>query len=158
MVLAKNNQVHNNLVEQFKQRTVKKEYIAIVWGKLKKKKLSVNLPLGRDQKNRLKMKVSFLKSKNAYTEIEVLDYLKGSTYLRLMPLTGRMHQIRVHLKFLELPIVGDKKYGVKDDYSELFLHAKELSFKHPGTEEPLKFRSPVPERFKEFAKENRLES
>lgn len=158
IVLVKNNQAHHSLVEQFKQRTVKKEYRAIVWGKLNKKKLRVTAPLGRDTKNRLKMKVSFLKSKSARTDIEVIDPLDGATYLCLLPLTGRMHQIRVHLKFLEFPIVGDKKYGIKDDYDKLFLHAKELSFKHPKTGKLLKFSSPVPERFKKFIKEHSLEN
>ena len=158
MVMAKNNKAHHALVEQFKQRSVKKVYVAIAWGKPSKNKLSVDLPLGRDIKNRLKMKVSFLRSKTAHSQIETIEALEGATYLRIIPSTGRMHQIRVHLKFLELPIVGDKKYGVKDDFNELFLHAKELSFMHPVTAEPLKFSSPVPERFKEFIKNHHLKN
>ncbi len=158
IILVKNNESHQRLVEQFKQRAVKKEYVAIVWGKPSKNKLSVNVPLGRDIKNRLKMKVSFLKSKTAHTDVETIKVLDKAAYLRIRPSTGRMHQIRVHLKFLGLPIVGDKKYGLKDDFDELYLHAEKISFKHPTTSELLKFTSPIPARFKTFIKQHRLES
>ncbi|MBU2044134.1 MAG: RluA family pseudouridine synthase [Candidatus Omnitrophica bacterium] len=150
MVLAKNQSSYKNLVEQFKGRKVKKEYIACVWGEIKKEKFNIDLPLGRDQANRLKMRVSFTKSKTAYTRVEVTKHLKGSTCLCLKPLTGRMHQLRVHLKFLGYPIAGDKKYGVKDDCKQLLLHARVLGFLHPKTNQPLEFTSPVPERFNNF--------
>ena len=154
MVLAKDNICHENIVNQFKERTVKKVYAAVVWGQVKKDKLSVNLPLARDKKNRLKMAVNFLGAKEAYTEIEVVKRFKDKTLLSIKPRTGRMHQIRVHLKFLGFPIVGDKKYGIKDNYTELFLHSKELSFKHPIKDNILKFETPFPERFVEILKEN----
>lgn len=157
MVIAKNKASYTGLVSQFKERTVTKEYRAIAWGNLKEEKMLIDLPLGRDKKNRLKMKVDFLRAKEARTEVEVIEGLKNSTYLRLKPYTGRMHQIRVHLKFLGLPIVGDKKYGIEDDYKELFLHAKELSFLHPRSAKSLKFSSPLPMRFKKFLKENKIQ-
>ncbi len=153
MVLAKDNICHENIVNQFKKRTVKKVYAAVVWGHVKKDKLSVNLPLARDKKNRLKMAVSFLGAKEAYTEIEVVKRFKEKTLLSIKPRTGRMHQIRVHLKFLGFPIVGDKKYGVNDKYKELFLHSKELCFFHPVKGNLLKFETPLPERFVEIMKE-----
>ncbi|MCK5494387.1 MAG: RluA family pseudouridine synthase [Candidatus Omnitrophica bacterium] len=153
MVLAKDNICHENIINQFKKRTVKKVYVAVVWGQVKKDKLSVNLPLARDKKNRLKMAVSFLGAKEAYTEIEVVKRFKDKTLLSIKPRTGRMHQIRVHLKFLGFPIVGDKKYGIKDNYIELFLHSKELCFMHPVKGNLLKFETPLPERFVEILKE-----
>ena len=156
MVLAKNEQSYNSLVVQFKERKVSKEYRAIVWGKIKKEKMLIDLPLARDTKNRLKMKVSFLKAKQAHTDLQVLEQLEDATYLSLRPRTGRMHQIRVHLKFLGFPIVGDKKYGIKDDYKELFLHAKELSFTHPRKERLLKFQSALPDKFTKFITEYKL--
>lgn len=156
MVLSKNKYSYQNLVAQFKERTVIKTYRAIVWGKLEKEKMLIDLPLTRDSKNRLKMKVSFLKAKEAHTEVEVTKALEGSTYLRLRPRTGRMHQIRVHLKFLGFPIVGDKKYGIKDDYKELFLHAEELSFFHPRGTKRLRFHSKLPERFLKFLNKYKL--
>ncbi len=156
MVLAKNEHSYNSLVAQFKERRVSKEYRAIVWGKIRKEKMLIDLPLSRDTKNRLKIKVSFLKAKPAHTDLEVLERLEDSTYLSLRPRTGRMHQIRVHLKFLGFPIVGDKKYGIKDDYRELFLHAKELSFTHPRGTKLLKFQSALPDKFSKFIKEHKL--
>jgi 23S rRNA pseudouridine1911/1915/1917 synthase len=156
MVLAKNRHSYEGLVSQFKARRITKDYRAVVWGAPQKDKMLVDLPLSRDTKNRLKMKVSFLKAKAASTEITIVEALEGATYLRLRPRTGRMHQIRVHLKFLGLPIVGDKKYGVKDKYQELFLHAADLSFTHPGKPENLSFHSELPERFLNFFREHRL--
>jgi 23S rRNA pseudouridine1911/1915/1917 synthase len=150
MVLAKNDFAHLNLVQQFKERKVKKEYRALCWGETKQKHLVIDLPLRRDEKNRLKMKVGFTKSKEARTEVEVAQHLKEATYFILRPLTGRMHQIRVHLKFLGYPIVGDKKYGIKDEYSNLFLHAANLGFYQPRTAKFLEFSSPIPKYFEDF--------
>lgn len=154
MVLTKNKASYQSLVEQFKARQVRKEYLACVWGQLKKDELNIDLPLSRDSKNRLKMKVSFTKAKPAFTKAKVIRRLSGAAYLKLEPLTGRMHQLRVHLKFLGYPIAGDKKYGVKDNCSELLLHAKTLSFTHPQTRKILTFDTPVPERFTRFLREH----
>lgn len=156
LVFAKNNFTHLNLVEQFRQRRIKKEYLAIVWGIVSKDKLVADLPLRRDEKNRLRMKVSFLQSKKAYTEFTVKERLYGSTFMSINLLTGRMHQIRVHLKFLGFPIVGDKKYGIKDDYDEMFLHAHKLGLYHPRTDKFMEFVSPMPERFAKFIDMHRL--
>ena len=155
LVVAKNNQSHLALVETFRSRTISKEYRAIVWGVMKKDHMAVDLPVARDARNRLKMKVSFLKSKEALTELDVLERLEGSTYLSVKIHTGRMHQIRVHLNFLGYPIVGDKKYGKKDNYGDLFLHAYKLSFKHPLTKKPLEFTSSIPKYFDKFIKDNK---
>ncbi|MBU1121483.1 MAG: RluA family pseudouridine synthase [Candidatus Omnitrophota bacterium] len=152
MVLAKNNSAYLNIVSQFKARKVKKEYLAVCWGRVIKEKIVVDLPLSRDTKNRLKMKVSFTKSKNAYTEIEVLKRFDDATFLKIKPLTGRMHQIRVHLKFLGYPIVGDKKYGIKDSFSDLLLHAHKLGIYHPSKGYFIEFTAPIPVRFNDFMK------
>ncbi|MCM8824148.1 MAG: RluA family pseudouridine synthase [Candidatus Omnitrophica bacterium] len=150
MVLAKNNYAHLNLVSQFRRRMVKKEYRAIVWGVIEQDSLQIDLPIKRDLNNRFKMRVSFLKSKEAKTFLQVIERFKEATYIKLMPITGRMHQIRVHLKFLGFPIIGDEKYGRKDGYKNLFLHSYYLSFSHPRTEKILEFTSSLPKRFKEF--------
>jgi 23S rRNA pseudouridine1911/1915/1917 synthase len=155
MILAKNKQSYQDLVRQFKERKIEKEYRAIVWGQIKKKDLVVDLPLARDKKNRLKMKISFIKSKAAYTQVKTLARFPDSTYLEVKPRTGRMHQIRAHLKFLGFPIIGDKKYGIKDDYQELFLHAYKIGFHHPQNKKYLEFASALPEHFKKFIKEKR---
>lgn len=154
IVLAKNRGSYYNLINQFKERKIEKEYWAIVWGNPQKDNLSVAAPLGRDKKNRLKMKVSFLKAKTAYTEIEAVKRFKNSTLLSIKPSTGRTHQIRVHLKFLGLPIIGDSKYGMKDGYCRLFLHARELGFYHPSQGTFIKFKSPLPLWFEDYIKDN----
>jgi len=150
MVLAKNNQSHLNLVAQFRERKILKEYVAICWGLFDKENLALDLPLARDSRNRLKMKISFTKAKKAHTDFSVLKKLKASTVLSIKPLTGRMHQIRVHLKFLGYPIVGDKKYGTNDSYGDLFLHAHKIGLYHPKLASFMEFVSPLPVRFKEF--------
>ena len=156
MVLAKTDLAYQSLVSQFKRRQVKKEYRALAWGLLPKDEIDVDLPLSRDKKNRLKMKVSFLGSKTARTKISVIKRLNDSTWLSISPYTGRMHQIRVHLHYLGFPIVGDKKYGIKDGYKELFLHAYKLGFHHPRKKDFREFTANLPERFKEFIKTHEL--
>lgn len=153
MVLAKTNQSHLNLREQFRERKVIKEYRAIVWGLVKKEVWKIELPIRRDSYNRLKMKVGFISSRYASTEMKVLKRFEDATYLSIKPITGRTHQIRVHLKFLGYPIVGDKKYGIKDGYKDLFLHAYRLGFYHPRETRWVEFTSPIPARFREFIRE-----
>ncbi|MFH1768349.1 MAG: RluA family pseudouridine synthase [Candidatus Omnitrophota bacterium] len=153
MILAKNNRAHLNLIGQFKRRVIKKEYFALVWGIIRDQHVTIDMPLRRDDNNRLKMKVSFLKAKQAKTSLDVVKTFSDSTYVKLNPFTGRMHQIRVHLKFLGYPIVGDKKYGIKDNYDNLFLHARRLGFFHPKNDEFLEFSAPLPQRFLDFMKE-----
>ena len=152
MVLAKTESAYQSLVSQFKERRIKKEYRALSCGGLAKDEIEVNLPLSRDKKDRLKMKVSFLKAKEARTEIKVIQRLKEAIFLSIFPFTGRMHQIRVHLNFLNLPIVGDRKYGKKDKYNELYLHAYKLGFYHPESGEFREFTADLPLRFKNFIK------
>jgi len=147
MVIAKNDFSHSLLVEQFKKRRIKKEYRAIVWGIIKKDSVTVNLPLKRDRRNRLKMRVSMFNSKEAFTNIEVLRRFENSTYIRVILLTGRMHQIRVHMNFLDHPILGDNKYGKKDSVGHLFLHSFKLGFYHPRTNKYMEFKAPLPEWF-----------
>lgn len=150
MVLAKNNIIHKALVEQFKNRQIQKEYYALVWGQPKNDKFEINLSLRRNKKNRLKMEVGLSGSKTAQTKAEVLQRLDKMTLLSVSPKTGRMHQIRVHLRFLGYPIVGDKKYGKKDNYQNLFLHACRIKIKHPITGKPLEFKAELPRYFKEL--------
>lgn len=155
MVLAKDKQSYDGLVSQFKKREIKKQYRAICWGIVNEDSLVIDMPLKRDAKNRLKMKISFVKSKNASTSINVLKRFTDSSFLSLDLLTGRMHQIRVHLKFLGYPLVGDKKYGIKDNYSDLFLHSYKLGFRHPITNEFIEFTSKLPKHFENFIEERK---
>jgi len=150
MVVAKTNQAYLDLVAQFRKRRVAKEYRAMLWGRVKEDELTVDMPLARDEKNRLRMKVSFLGAKNAKTVLKVIERYKDSTYVSLDIHTGRTHQIRVHMRFLGFPIIGDKKYGIKDEYREMFLHAHCLSFRHPRDGRLMSFEAPVPVCFERF--------
>lgn len=150
LIVAKNPNSYYNLIEQFKARKVKKQYRAIVWGRIEKDELVVDMPIKRDEKNRLRMKIGFAEGKNAYTQISVLKRFKDNSLLALRPTTGRMHQLRLHLKFLGYPIVGDDKYGKNDGFKQLFLHAYKIEFTQPVTNKPLEFIAPIPAWFKEF--------
>ena len=154
MVFAKNNFSHLKLIESFRERKVKKEYRAIVWDVIKRDRLLIDLPLRRDNRNRLKMKVSMFKAKSAITHIEVIKGFKGFSYIRIVILTGRMHQIRVHMNFLGHPILGDKKYGRKDGYDNLFLHSFKLGIYHPRTNKFMEFKAPLPLWFNEVIEKN----
>ena len=147
IVAVKSELAYNELIRQFKERLVKKEYRALCHGIIQKDFMRIDLPLARDARNRLKMKVSLVNSKEALTEMTVIKRFEKITYVSLKILTGKMHQIRVHLNFFAHPILGDKKYGIKDGYDELFLHAHKLGFFHPMTKEFLEFQSPLPKRF-----------
>lgn len=148
MVLAKDNASHLKLVEEFRERCIEKEYIALVKGIFKEKKGIINLPLKR-LKYKPKMKVSFLASKKSLTLYEVLDEKNNISLIRLNPKTGRMHQLRVHLSFLGHSIIGDKKYkGPKA--SRLYLHSQKIGFYHPITGKFLEFRVPAPPSFKKY--------
>jgi len=151
MVLACNNEAHYNLVNQFRERRVNKLYQAIVWGILPQDTITVDMPLHRDSANRTKMRIGFIGSKDARTDVKVLKRFKDSTYVELKIHTGRMHQIRVHMKFLGYPVVGDLKYGQhKTEYKEMLLHAVKLAFFHPKTGKYLEFNSTLPQRFVDF--------
>ncbi|MBN3040154.1 MAG: RluA family pseudouridine synthase [Candidatus Omnitrophica bacterium] len=152
MVLAKNKKAYESLVRQFKDRTVSKEYRAVCHGQIEHDSLSLELPLARDRRNPLKMKVSFFQAKQAQTRINVLKRFKTSTYLSIKILTGRMHQIRVHLRFIGHPILGDKKYGLRDKEKHLYLHAHKLSFIHPKDNKLIEFSSCLPDYFSGYLK------
>lgn len=148
IVFAKNDFSYWSLVEQFKNRVVKKEYYAIVKGKFPEKKKIVEFRVSPDRENPTKMKVHFLKGKDALTEIEVEKYFEDKTLLKIKPITGRTHQIRLTLSYLGYPILGDKKYGEKDlKFDKLYLHSYRISFIHPATEEKVEYIAPLPDYF-----------
>jgi 23S rRNA pseudouridine1911/1915/1917 synthase len=154
MVLAKTDHSYESLVSQFKERSVIKVYQAICHGVINENNIKVDLPVSRDKTNRLKMRVSFSNAKNAETEVFVLRRFKNAMLVKVKIFTGRMHQIRVHMNFLGCPILGDKKYGRRDNYKSLMLHAVSLSFVHPTKNEKMEFISELPERFQAFIKQN----
>ena len=158
MLVAKNDKTHTALSQQFAQRLVKKEYLALVEGKPKAARFSIEAPLGRNKTDRKKFGISPT-GKPATTGVELVKEYPGFTLLRILPETGRTHQIRVHLAAQGLPIVGDSTYGKSKNPFSLsgqFLHAEKLTFIHPNTKDVMSFRAELPEELADIIK--KLES
>lgn len=141
----------NRLMRQFAERTVEKEYLALVEKPPKTNTGRIELPLARDPANRKRMKV-MRDGRPAISEFRVVERFKdGKTLLRVKLLTGRTHQIRVHLAYIGCPIVGDTVYGFRRARIERqFLHAARLCFDHPKTRERLCFEAPLPPRLEAY--------
>jgi 23S rRNA pseudouridine1911/1915/1917 synthase len=147
LVAAKNDAAHQSLTEQFAGREVRKIYLAICAGILKKKKGTINVPLGRHPVHRQKMGIRVRDGREAVTDWLVLAALPCGTLVRCTLHTGRTHQIRVHMKHLGHPVVGDEVYGKRAGFARQLLHAWKLGFSHPRTGIPLDFTSPIPPDF-----------
>ena len=150
MIIGKNANIVSSIQEQFKNRTIKKIYHAIVIGVLKDNYLEINLPIGRHQVYRKKMTVRE-DGKDALTHIKVLKRFKSHTLIEINLKTGRTHQIRVHSSYKGFPVAGDKIYSKSfNKYPGLMLIAKEIEFTHPISKDILKFEIDYPNYFKEF--------
>lgn len=150
LVVAKNDTAHRNLAKQLADHSMKREYRAVVNGALKKEEGTVDEPIGRDPKNRIRMAVTYDNSKEAVTHYKVLEHFKNYTYIEAKLETGRTHQIRVHMAFLKHPLVGDEIYGKGKNPFGIkgqMLHAKTLGFIHPTKGEYMEFDSELPEEF-----------
>jgi len=150
LVVAKNDEVHNKLAEQISKKTVKREYVALVHGIINEDSATIDAPIGRDKNNRKKMAVTAENSKEAVTHLYVLERLNNATLIKCVLETGRTHQIRVHLNYINHPIVNDPVYGLKKQENETFgqmLHAKTLGFVHPVKNEYMEFSTDVPKEF-----------
>lgn len=150
IIMALNKAAHVNISRQFEQRKTKKSYIARVFGHVKEQQGSVDLPLICDWPNRPKQKVDHENGKQSLTHYQVLSYSElddESTLVELTPVTGRSHQLRVHMLALGHPILGDRLYAHEQALtvsSRLQLHARNLSLTHPVTGELLTFVAPCP--------------
>ncbi|MDU4882863.1 RluA family pseudouridine synthase [uncultured Clostridium sp.] len=153
LVIAKNDEAHNDLAAQFKEHSIKREYYALVEGKFSNVKGTVDKPISRDKKERIKMAINS-DGKRAVTHYEVLEqYDKGVSLVKCTLETGRTHQIRVHMSSIGHPLVGDLVYGYKRQKFNIegqALHAKTLGFIHPRTKEYMEFTSELPNYFKEL--------
>ncbi len=156
LLVAKNNEAHRILAEDLKNKKISRKYIALVCGILKHNHITIDAPIGRDEKNRLRMCVTSKNSKNAVTHVHVLKRFSKYTLVECVLDTGRTHQIRVHLSYIGYPLFNDPVYGkeVIKGFGQ-FLHSSEITFLEPITKEELHFEAPLPFEFQDFL--NRLE-
>ncbi len=150
MVVAKNDKAHLSLSNQIKERTVVKEYLALLEGNLSEKEGRIHTKIDRSTKNRKLMTVTASSGREAITDYKVITRFDENCLVLFRIHTGRTHQIRVHAKHLNHPVVGDKSYGYKKQRFKLdgqLLHAYRLTFIHPRTQERMTFVAPLPEHF-----------
>lgn len=151
LIICKNDMAHSSIAAQLKEHSATRIYHAIVWGVLPEDDMTIDAPLGRDPKDRLKMAV-VPGGKRAVTHIHVLRRFEKFTYIACRLETGRTHQIRVHMAHIGHPILGDEVYGagkkspVKCEGQTL--HAKVIGFVHPGTGKYMEFEAPLPDYFR----------
>ena len=155
LVVCKNNDAHRKIAEQLQDKTCFRKYYALVDGVIENDEGEINAPIGRSQRDRQKMEVTDKNSKEAVTLFKVLQRLSNATLIDCELKTGRTHQIRVHMKFINHPVLNDSKYNKKvlDDKGQ-YLHAYYLSFIHPRTLERVEFKTDVPDYMKEYINNN----
>ena len=149
MVVAKTDLVHEKLAEMIKKREVKRTYLALVEGCFNHETGTIDAPIGRDDKNREKMKVTDINAKDAITHFKVLKRYSNATLVECNLETGRTHQIRVHMAYINHPVVNDFVYGKKindNDFGQL-LHSYRISFIHPITKETIIKEKEPPKEF-----------
>ena len=146
IIFARSKAAQGFLGQEFEQRRSEKTYIARLWGRLMPDQGSVDLPLCTDWPNRPRQHVDLVNGRSARTEWQVLGYEGDQTRVRLHPLTGRSHQLRVHMLEMGHPILGDPIYatGAALAYPRLMLHAQSLSLHHPTTKERITFSADCP--------------
>ncbi|MDX1687972.1 MAG: RluA family pseudouridine synthase [Candidatus Promineifilaceae bacterium] len=160
ILVAKNDKALRHLQRQFKQRTVEKRYLALVDGHIQPPQALIDAPIGRDPNNRKQMAVirpgSGHRKRRAKTRYDTLKKYStgdgGFTLVACRPITGRTHQIRVHLAFVGYPIVSDTTYGRRRQRTELdrhFLHAESLAFRRPADDAHMSLRAPLPPELQE---------
>jgi 23S rRNA pseudouridine1911/1915/1917 synthase len=158
LVVAKTDEVHRKLSKQFKNKTTKRVYIAIVRGNVELDNGTIELPIGRSVRDRKKMAVKFEdeRSKYAITHYKVIKRSGDFTILECTLGTGRTHQIRVHLSYIGHPILGDEKYGSKGNFKFPMLHAARIGFTHPVTKKFMEFYKDPPKEMSNLIKKGEL--
>ena len=146
MIFAKTKLAQGFLGQEFEKRRAKKTYIARVWGQIAEETGHIDLPLGADWPNRPRQMVDPQNGRPAQTDWQVIGRDQVSTRVRLTPLTGRSHQLRVHMLAIGHPILGDPIYatGAARAFPRLMLHAERLGLHHPQTKEWISFSAPCP--------------
>lgn len=151
MMVAKTEEMVDTLSKMIQEKKVKRKYLAITEGVIIPDSATIDAPIGRDQKNREKMCVTEINSKEATTHIKVLKRYPKNTFIECTLETGRTHQIRVHLAYIKHPIVNDPIYNKKKATSfGQMLHSKSIDFIHPITKEHLHFEQKPPEEFTKY--------
>ena len=158
MLVAKNDSTQEALSRMLKDREIEKHYRALAEGRFKEPEGEINAPIDRSKKDRKKMAVD-PDGRPALTRWKVLAEGQACTLLDVHILTGRTHQIRVHLRSIQHPVCGDELYGFEKGVKVpcLMLHAYSLKFRHPRTKEEMSFQAPLPEDFKEGLRKNGIE-
>lgn len=149
LLVAKNDKAHLFLSEELKEHKIKRTYVALVHGLIKFDTGTIDAPIGRDKNDRKKMSVTKDNSKDSITHFKVLDRYKNTTLIECNLETGRTHQIRVHMKYINHPIVNDPVYSRDkniDGFGQM-LHAKKITFTHPTTKKEMTFTCDLPEEF-----------
>ena len=151
LLVAKNNQAHAILADDFAHKRVKRKYIALVKGVVKHNHITIDAPIGRDVNDRKKMAVTDVNSKNAVTHVTVLKRYRDYTLVQCELETGRTHQIRVHMSYIGYPIYNDPLYNHQSatPFGQ-FLHSSEIEFVSPISKKHLHFTSPLPKEFADF--------
>ena len=159
LVVAKNDEAHNFLSDQLRDHSMKREYYALVEGRIKEDEGTIDKPLARSKKDRLKIGI-VEGGRRAVTHYTVVERYKNTTLVKCVLETGRTHQIRVHMSSIGHPLVGDPLYGFKKSkYRQdgQMLHAKTLGFIHPRTKEYMEFSSELPLYFEKMLEKLRSE-
>ena len=157
IIIAKTNEAHEKLVEMFQSKNMKKTYIAICKGNFSQKSGRIENLIGRDPYERKRMAVVETNGKPAITNYEVIDEVQDFSLMKVNIETGRTHQIRVHMKFLNHPILGDSTYGSPSKLAKRqMLHAYMLEFIHPVTKESIKVKGKLPGDFENIIKKLRF--
>lgn len=145
LIVAKTDNAHNHLAKQISEHSFTREYRAVVCGRLKEQKGTIDAPIGRDKRDRKKMCVCMQNSKHAVTHYELIEQYEKYAYMKFILETGRTHQIRVHCAYTGHPVLGDDVYGKPfKGIDGQCLHAKKLGFIHPETKEYMEFDSELP--------------
>jgi 23S rRNA pseudouridine1911/1915/1917 synthase len=146
LVVAKSPETHRRLQEMVRDRELTREYLALVVGKPRSRRGTIDAPIGRDRHDRIRHSLDTDTPRAAVTHFELEELLERHALLRVRLETGRTHQVRVHLAAIDLPVAGDPTYGVPDELGleRQFLHAARLAFEHPVTGSPVDVSSPLP--------------
>jgi 23S rRNA pseudouridine1911/1915/1917 synthase len=146
LVVARSEEAHRRLQRLLRRRELVREYIVLVRGRPRSRRGRIEAPIGRDRRDPTRMSLDTASPREAVTEFELVELFPRHALLRVRLVTGRTHQIRVHLAAIDLPVAGDPIYGVEGDLGleRQFLHAARLAFPHPFTEEPVEVDSPLP--------------